>query len=217
MAGGQLLCGYGGSGFRSAVAAIQLSRGIIGTGITVPILSNPKHERFCQELAKGKTADEAYQLAGYKANRGNATTLKQHESISIRIGELLAEREFIHAQATADAVKETGLTKEWVIETLKENVAKAMQARAVLDDDGKAIGEYQYQGSVANRALELLGKELGMFVDRKEVGKPGDFERMNDAELAEFIKSGQVALGGGDSREAPASSPQGPGQARRLN
>jgi phage terminase small subunit len=35
----------------------------------MPVLSNPKHERFAQELAKGKTADEAYQLAGCKPNR----------------------------------------------------------------------------------------------------------------------------------------------------
>jgi hypothetical protein len=79
---------------------------------------------------------------------------------------LLAERESIHSQATADAVKVTGLTKEWVIETLKENVARAMQAKAMTNEEGETVGEFQYQGSVANKALELLGKEIGMFVDR---------------------------------------------------
>ena len=44
-----------------------------------------------------------------------------------------------------------------------------MQAVAVRGNDGKATGEYRYEGSVANRALELLGKELGMFVERHEV------------------------------------------------
>lgn len=132
-------------------------------------LINPKHERFAQELAKGQTAEEAYVLAGYKRNRGNASTLKQDQSILDRVSALLAERESIHAQATADAIKSTGLTKEWIIETLKENVARAMQAKPVkTDDEGEGIGEYQYQGSVANRALELLGKELGMFVERTE-------------------------------------------------
>jgi hypothetical protein len=38
----------------------------------------------------------------------------------------------------------------------------------VRDRDGNATGEYSYSGSVANRALELLGKELGMFVDRNQ-------------------------------------------------
>ncbi|MDI4239580.1 hypothetical protein OZ411_43140 [Bradyrhizobium sp. Arg237L] len=37
------------------------------------VLTNTKQERFAQELAKGKIADEAYQLAGCKPNRGNAT------------------------------------------------------------------------------------------------------------------------------------------------
>lgn len=159
-------------------------------------LANARHEKFAQELSKGKTADEAYVIAGYKQNRGNASTLKQDQSILARVSELLTEHEAIHAQATADAIKSTGLTKEWIIETLKENVARAMQAKPVrTDDDGEAIGEYQYQGSVANKALELLGKELGMFVDRKEVGKPGDFESMNADQLREYIRREAAELG----------------------
>jgi hypothetical protein len=48
-------------------------------------------------------------------------------------------------------------------------------------------GRRTYNGAVANRALELLGKELGMFIDRKEVGSPGEFERMTDEELIEEV------------------------------
>lgn len=132
------------------------------------ILPNAKHERFAQELAAGKTADESYALAGFKPNRGNATTLKHKQSILDRVSEILSEREAIHGQATADAIKATALTKEWVIEMLTQNVAKAMQATAVKDDEGNPIGEYSYQGSVANRALELLGKEMGMFIERTQ-------------------------------------------------
>lgn len=135
----------------------------------MPPLDNQRHELFAQELAKGLSADKAYEAAGFKPNRGNAATLKQKQSISIRVAEILGEREAIHAQATADAIKSTALTKEWIIQTLMENVARAMRATPVrTDDDGEAIGEYQYQGSVANRALELLGKELGMFIERTE-------------------------------------------------
>jgi len=135
----------------------------------MPPLDNQRHERFAQELAKGFAADKAYETAGFKPNRGNAATLKQKQSISNRVSEILAERESIHAQATAEAIKSTALTKEWIIQTLMENVARAMQATPVkTDDEGEAIGEYQYQGSVANRALELLGKELGMFIERTE-------------------------------------------------
>jgi hypothetical protein len=103
--------------------------------------------------------------------------------IQKRVAELLQEWENIHNQATAKAVEATALTKEWVITKLIENANRAMQAEAHRSEDGKPIGEYSYNGAVANRALELLGKELGMFIDRKEVGSPGEFERMTDEEL----------------------------------
>lgn len=54
----------------------------------MPVLKNARHERFAQELAKGKTADEAYQLAGFKANRGNAATLKANQSVKDRVAEI---------------------------------------------------------------------------------------------------------------------------------
>jgi hypothetical protein len=57
-----------------------------------------------------------------------------------------------------------------VISRLKENADRAMQAARVIDKEGKETGEYTWQPSAANRALELIGKELGMFVDRKEIG-----------------------------------------------
>lgn len=140
----------------------------------MPVLSNHKHELFAQGLADGKSAEEAHRLSGYKPNRGNAATLKHNQSILARVSELLTEREAIHAQATADAIKSTGLTKAWVIETLVSNVERAMQAEEVRDREGNGLGEYQYQGSVANRALELLGKHLGMFIEKHELtGKDG--------------------------------------------
>jgi phage terminase small subunit len=51
-------------------------------------LGNTRHERFAQELAKGETADAAYVLAGYQANRGNAATLKANQNVRDRVAEL---------------------------------------------------------------------------------------------------------------------------------
>lgn len=149
----------------------------------MPTLKNPRHERFAQEVANGKTLEEAHGLAGYKASRSGASQLKQNVDISNRVSELLAEREQIHAQGTAKAIERVGLTKEWVITRLRENAERALQAIPVTDSEGAPTGEYKYEGNVANRALELLGKELGMFIERKEVGQPGDFDRMSDDEL----------------------------------
>jgi len=46
-------------------------------------------ERFAQALAQGKTANEAYALAGYKGNDGNASRLKGNERISARVQEIV--------------------------------------------------------------------------------------------------------------------------------
>jgi hypothetical protein len=56
--------------------------------------------------------------------------------------------------------------REYVLSRLTENVEPAMQVQPVLDTRGKAAGVYRYDGNVANRALELLGREIGMFRDR---------------------------------------------------
>jgi hypothetical protein len=85
-----------------------------------------------------------------------------------------------------------------VLDRLVENAERALQARRAMDDDGEETGEFKYQGNVANWALELVGKELGMFIDRKEVGKPGDFAGMSDDELNDYIARGKASLGGSD-------------------
>lgn len=151
-------------------------------------LSNARWERFSQALSEGKSATDAYAFAGYKPDRGNAVRLQQNDTIQQRVAVLLDKRASIQAQAVADAISKASLTKQWVIERLMENVARAMQLRFVTNDEGEVIGEFKYDGTVANRALELLGKEQGMFIDRKEVGDPGAFDRMSDDEILNEIK-----------------------------
>lgn len=122
----------------------------------MPMLINPRHERFAQGLATGKSAAGAYRAAGYNDNYGNASTLKGNQKVQDRVAEL-------QNRAAAGVV----LKREWVIERLIENADRAMQIQPILDGKGQPTGEYRYDGSVANRALELLGKEIGMFVDRQ--------------------------------------------------
>ena len=51
-------------------------------------LQHPRHERFAQELATGKTADAAYVLAGYRKNRSNAARLSANRDILKRVAEI---------------------------------------------------------------------------------------------------------------------------------
>ena len=64
-----------------------------------------------------------------------------------------------------------------------------MQHRPVLDAKGKETGIYAYNGQVANRALELIGKELGMFVDRSEqLVWDGDPAKLTDGQLDTLLQ-----------------------------
>lgn len=53
-----------------------------------------------------------------------------------------------------------------------ENHARAMQVEEVVLKDGTKTGEYIYNGNVANKALELLGKHLKMFTEKLEHSVP---------------------------------------------
>jgi len=86
-------------------------------------------------------------------------------------------------------VEKTSVSKAWVIAKLVENVERAMQVVPVLDRQGNPTGDYTYQGNVANRALELIGKEYGMFIDRKEIGGAGAFDHLDDDELSKTIEA----------------------------
>lgn len=179
----------------------------------MPVLRNQRHERFAQEIAKGQSATAAYETAGGKKNRRYASELGHRPDISARVAEILSGRERMHAQATAKAVERVALTKEWVLAKLIENAERALQARQATDDDGKPLGDFKYEGTVANRALELLGKELGMFIDRKEVRNVGEFDDISDlAELRRRLVERAEELG---ERDIAATLAGGIGEAGR--
>jgi phage terminase small subunit len=130
----------------------------------VTALANPKHERFAQELAKGKTADEAYVIAGYKENRGNAATLKANQSILDRVQELQTVASMRVEVTVASLIKEAG----------------EIQALAVQEK----------QLSAASAALTIKAKLAGLWVDKSEnTNRNVDPARVTDAELAAVVQS----------------------------
>ncbi len=52
------------------------------------VLKNARHERFAQNLAKGMSAGQAYEKAGYKRNDGSAGRLHRNAQVQGRIAEL---------------------------------------------------------------------------------------------------------------------------------
>lgn len=56
----------------------------------MPVLENQRHEMFAQEMAKGKSAAEAYTAAGYKGDRTAASRLSTNVNVMSRVAELQA-------------------------------------------------------------------------------------------------------------------------------
>jgi hypothetical protein len=54
----------------------------------MPPLPKQREELFAQHCASGLTNSEAYENAGYKPHRGNASVLRAKQHISDRITEL---------------------------------------------------------------------------------------------------------------------------------
>ncbi len=107
-------------------------------------LKNPRWEKFAREVASGKSQRAAYKACGGKALNPDsaASDLAQKTEIEGRIKELTR-------RATNKAMERAAISKGWVMESLRENAERAMKS--------------PYGSSVANRALELIGTELGMF------------------------------------------------------
>lgn len=159
-------------------------------------LKNAKHEQFAQYVSNGDSATKSYILAGYseKGAEQNSSRLIRNDEVLGRIEYLRQTKAQIHKEAVEKAVEASGLTKEWVINQLIDNVKIAKAADPVCDENGNPIGEYKTNLAAANKALELLGKEIGMFIERKEVGNPGDFGKMGDDELDRAIDETQRAI-----------------------
>lgn len=130
-----------------------------------------KQTAFVREYLVDLNATQAAIRAGYS------------ERTASRIGpQLLGKtcvREAIE-KAQAKRARRVEVTQDYVLSNLVEVVERTMQRAPVLDrkgeqvtdEEGRAVWTFDAKG--ANRALELLGKHLGIFTDkiRAEVSGP---------------------------------------------
>lgn len=134
----------------------------------MPALSNPRHERFAQELAKGNSAMDAQATAGYQPNRGNASTLANDQSILKRVAEL-QERGAIRAEVTAASL-----------------IDEAEDVRA------KALAAGQFSAAIA--AIREKGVLAGVRVEKRESAHKTDPKAMTDDELALIASAGSAGV-----------------------
>lgn len=130
----------------------------------------PKQEKFAQKYVELGNATEAYRIA-YNKPDSPVSFVTPRASRLLAGGKVLARVKELQERI----VEKHQVTVDFVMEGLKRNLVRAMQEEEVLDRQGNPTGMYVYQGAVANRALELLGKQIGMFVDRlRHEGEIGD-------------------------------------------
>lgn len=139
-----------------------------------------KQELFVQRIVAGDNITQAAIASG--VSPGSAGTLG---SRWLKKSTVVNRIEQLRELVTERAIERTVVDRAWILNRLIENVNRAMRAEAVTDRDGQKTGEYVYQGSVANRALELLGKEHGMFVETVRVK---DLSALTEAELEQLVR-----------------------------
>lgn len=144
-----------------------------------------KQEDFCLAYVETGNASEAYRRA-YDAGKMKPDTINVKASQLLADGKVSVRVAELREKVTEKAVKKLEISKEWVLEQLVENVKMAKQAEPVCDEEGKPIGEYKQNLAAGNKALELIGKELGMFVDRKEIRTGALLEEADTETLLEM-------------------------------
>jgi phage terminase small subunit len=116
----------------------------------MPALPNERHEIFALHIAKGWSRTKAAIEAGWKATTatGVGSRLARTPEVEARVQEL---RVLLDEERTKAVLASELPTREFV---LKELCATYSQAK----HEQNVMGQY--------RGLELIGKELGMFVTR---------------------------------------------------
>lgn len=110
-------------------------------------LEDQRQERYAQGLASGKTGDQAYKLAGFKVNRGNASRLKSNDRVKSRVAFLLGKLA-ARAIVTAESI-------------------------AVQLDEDRALAHAVAQPGAAVSASTAKAKLFGLMSEKHELFGPG--------------------------------------------
>jgi phage terminase small subunit len=110
-----------------------------------------KQEMFCREYIVDLNATQAAIRAGYSKKTANQVASQNLTKLNIqeRVTGLMRER-----------TERVEIDADWVLKSAKKVFDRCMQQEDVTDREGGATGEWKFEHSGANKALEIIGKHV---------------------------------------------------------
>lgn len=121
-----------------------------------------RHQRFCDEYLRDFNGARSARDAGFskKAAREKATQLLDREDVQSYLAAKI--------QQTSD---ECDVDRAFVIKRLKLIGNRCLDLEEVRDAKGKVVdGMWTFDSTGANKSTELLGKSIGTFSEKLEIG-----------------------------------------------
>lgn len=128
-----------------------------------------KQAAFVDEYLVDLNATQAAIRAGYSERTAEAqgSRLLRNVKVAVAIKTRMADRE-----------ERTEITQDYVVQTVVDTIERCRQAKPVFDrkgapvlvetPEGDIVPAYAFEAANVLRGAEILGKHLGMFVDRVE-------------------------------------------------
>ena len=118
----------------------------------MPVLKNPRHEKFVQNLIKGMSQRKAYQDVYPKAKNWKDATVDKRASELKQNREVLGRYEELQKAAEDDAIMSAIERKKWLTRKVLDNGEKTENQLKAVDILNKMDGEY-------TNKLEVSGME----------------------------------------------------------
>jgi len=152
-------------------------------------LANPRHEKFARLVWAASAKDYrralAYLAAGYRAKLDLSDPSRSWpaDQAASRLAKSVKVKARIQ-EIAAMAAKRHEISEDSLLEELEQARLAALENQ---------------QASAAVAATMGKAKLCGMLVERKETGKPGDFDNMSIEELRAFLKEDKNGHSGNDT------------------
>jgi hypothetical protein len=158
----------------------KVDKFILDNGLT------PEQEAYARARAFGMTQQEAI----YFSTNGRSKSPAAGAGIEAEFPLVRKRINDLSVEVAARVVEAAAVSKGWVLNRLRQVAERCMQAEPVLKfnkstGEYEETGEYQFDSAGANRSLELIGKELGMFQTRINV-KTEHMAELSEAQLREI-------------------------------